>query len=236
MQDLLKEVRPVRLFEDVALQLYQLIAKGHLSGGDRLPSEKQLCETFKVSRASVREALRSLGALGIVEVKNGGGTYVRKGSYESIGAILSMVLFHDFDDIVQIYEARRAIEGWTSYAAARRITASQIAELEELVRGQQDALDRGESGVEEDFQFHLGIGKAAGNEVIIRLLHSMITLIFRVLDPSKRPVRDLRVAVEQHGRILEALRRRDSAGAMQEMLEHIAVGLGPDDLAPNSAG
>ena len=229
---LIQQVRPARLFEGVASQLYTLLSKGRLQGGDRLPSEKQLGEMFNVSRTSVREALRSLGALGIVEVRNGAGAYVKKTSPEAVGSILSMVLFHDVNDIPRIYEARRFLEGWTGYYAAERATPEEIAGLEEVVESQSGAVALGESGVEDDFQFHLLLAKAARNEVVTRMLHSMITLIFKVLDPARRPTRDLTVAVEQHRRILDAVRRHDGAGAMREMWEHISIGPETDHPFP----
>lgn len=221
--ELIRKIRPSRLFQEVALQLYELISKGHLHGGDRLPSEKQLCELFNVSRTSIREALRTLGALGLVEARNGGGSFVKRGSPEAVGTVLSMALFHDLDDVPQIFEARQAIETWTAFHAASRITETQLDELAALVEKQCAEVARGDSGIEADFGFHLLIGIAACNEVVTRLLYSMITLIFKVLDPSRRPPMDLTVAVDQHRGILEALRNGDGDLAMRRMSEHISL-------------
>jgi DNA-binding FadR family transcriptional regulator len=220
----IRPVRSARLFEGVLEQLYGLISNGKLATGDRLPSERELCEMFQVSRTSIRAALRTMGALGLVETKNGGGTYVTQGSVESLGEILSVVLFHGFNDLEQIYEARRVIETWTAYLAAKRITEGQIERLEELVDQQEREVREGKSGVETDFEFHLTIGRAAGNEVVSRLLYSMITLIFKGLDPSKRPPSDLSTSVDQHREIIGALRSRDALQAMYLMWDHIKGG------------
>ncbi|HWQ55464.1 MAG TPA: FadR/GntR family transcriptional regulator [Bryobacteraceae bacterium] len=221
---LMTPVRSNRLYEGVLEQLYSLIASGQVGCGERLPSERELCDGFGVSRTSVRAALRTLGALGLVETKNGGGTFVTRGSPESLGEILSVVLFHDFSDLEQIYEARRAIETWTVYLAAGRITAGELGCLEQLADRQEREVRGGESGIETDFAFHLTIGKAARNEIISRLLYSMITLIFKGLDPSKRPASDLAIAVDQHREIIGTLRNRDGIEAMRLMWNHIRGG------------
>ena len=135
-----------------------------------------------------------------------------------------MVLFHGVEDIEEIYEGRRVIESWAAYLAATRTTEDEIQFLEKLVDQQSEEVRQGKSGIETDFQFHLQIGKSARNEVVLRIVYSMITLIFKVLDPSKRPARDLTEAVEQHRGILESLRKRDAFSAMSQMYEHVRSG------------
>jgi len=135
-----------------------------------------------------------------------------------------VVLFHGVEDIEEIYEGRRVIESWAAYLAATRTTEDEIQFLEKLVDQQSEEVRQGKSGIETDFQFHLQIGKSARNEVVLRIVYSMITLIFKVLDPSKRPARDLTQAVDQHRGILESLRKKDAFSAMSQMYEHVSSG------------
>ena len=218
----IKPLKQAKLSQGVFVQLCDLIRVGHFQGGQRLPSEKELCELFRVSRTTVRSGLQSLNALGLVESRDGSGTYVTESTPESVGETLGVVLFHGVDDVEQIYEGRRVIESWTAYLAATRITTDEIECLEELVNQQSEEVRQGRSGIETDFQFHFQIGKAARNEVVLRILRSMITLIFKALDPSKRNVNDFTLAVEQHRRILDSIRVRDPYASMCRMYEHIS--------------
>ena len=224
-KDIITPLKQDRLSHGVFAQLCDLIRNGHFQSGDRLPSEKELCEMFQVSRTTVRSGLQSLGALGLVDSRDGSGTFVTKRSPESVGKTLGVVLFHGVEDIEEIYEGRRVIESWTAYLAANRRTEDELQSLEKFVNQQIEEVQRGESGVDTDFQFHLQIGKSARNEVVLRILYSMITLIFKVLDPSKRPARDLTQAVEQHRGILESLREKDAFSAMSRMYEHVSSGI-----------
>jgi GntR family transcriptional repressor for pyruvate dehydrogenase complex len=223
--DRITPLKPSTLSQGVFEQLCDLIRSGHFRSGDRLPSEKELCELFRVSRTTVRSGLQSLNALGLIESRDGSGAFVTKRSSESVGDILGVVLFHGIEDIEEIYEGRRVIESWAAYLAATRATEEELQRLEMLVDKQCEEVREAKSGIDVDFQFHLQIGTSARNEVVLRILHSMITLIFKVLDPSKRPARDLTMAVEQHRGILEALRRREAVSAMSRMWEHVSSGI-----------
>src|SRR5256884_5746061 len=224
-KDIITPLKQDRLSHGVFAQLCDLIRNGHFQSGDRLPSEKELCEMFQVSRTTVRSGLQSLNTLGLVEPRDGSGTFVTKRSPESVGETLGVVLFHGVEDIEEIYEGRRVIESWTAYLAATRRTEDEIQFLEKLVDQQSEEVRQGKSGIEIDFQFHLQIGKSARNEVVLRIVYSMITIIFKVLDPSKRPARDLTQAVEQHRGILESLREKDAFSAMSRMYEHVSSGI-----------
>lgn len=207
--------------EGVFVQLCDLIRQGHFKDPERLPSEKELSEMFQVSRTTIRGGLQSLAALSLIEPRSGNGTFVTKRTPRRVGEILGVALFHGIEDTEEIYEGRRAIESWTAYLAASRITEDELQHLEKLVDQQSEEVRHGNSGVEADFQFHLQIGESARNEVLLHLLYSMITLIFKILDPSERLVEDLTVAVNQHRGILESLRRRDALSAMKKMWEHV---------------
>jgi GntR family transcriptional repressor for pyruvate dehydrogenase complex len=134
----IKPLQRTKLSQGVFVQLCDLIRGAHFQAGDRLPSEKELCEMFRVSRTTVRSGLQSLNALGLVESRDGSGTYVTERSPESVGETLGVVLFHGVDDVEEIYEGRRVIESWTAYLAATRRTAEELKCLEKLVDQQSE--------------------------------------------------------------------------------------------------
>jgi GntR family transcriptional repressor for pyruvate dehydrogenase complex len=217
-------LQPTKLAQGVFTQLCELIRSGRFSSGDRLPSEKELCDMFQVSRTTVRSGLQSLNALGLVESRDGSGTFVTVRSPESVGEILGVVLFHGIENIEEIYEGRRVMESWAAYLAAKRRNDKELKNLERLVEQQSEAVGQGKSGIAMDLEFHLQISKATRNEVVLRILYSMITLIFKVLDPTKRSLQDLTMAVDCHRGILEAIRNKDALLAMSRMYGHLNSG------------
>src|SRR4030043_1552962 len=100
---MLKAVRKKRAYEDIVKQIRHLVEKGRLKRGDQLPTERELSETFKVSRASVREAIRYLESMKLVESRQGEGTYVIASSEEALGQPLASTLFLETDNIMDIF-------------------------------------------------------------------------------------------------------------------------------------
>lgn len=214
---LIRPIRSSRLYEGVTEIIYDLILEGYYQPDDSLPSEGELCKLFVVSRTCLRPALRTLGAPSLVTTKNVHRTYVSKDSPENLGDTLSMMLFHDINNLDLIYEARRMLESWTAFFAASRITDEDLAKLGDLVREQDAEVRKGDSGIDADFRFHLTIGRAARNENVTRLLYLMIMLVLKALDLAKCSPHDLRDAVKQHARIVETLRIRIPLAAMEEI-------------------
>src|SRR5713226_5184178 len=132
-QDLtvIEPIRRSRLYQGIVEQIEGLLEKGDLRAGDQLPPERQLAEQFQVSRASVREALRTLELLGIVETRAGGGTFVRRTSPDDLARPLSNLIArgHTLADVIEV---RGLIEPAIAASAAKRVTQEQLAELGEI--------------------------------------------------------------------------------------------------------
>ncbi len=107
---MLKAVIKKRAYEDIVQQIRSLIEKGKLKRDDQLPSERELSETFKVSRATVREAIVALEAMMLVDRRQGNGTYVIVSSEETLVQPLAAALFHEKDDLIDIFSVRKIIE------------------------------------------------------------------------------------------------------------------------------
>ena len=107
---MLKAVRKKRAHEDIVKQIRNLLEKGKLKRGDQLPTERDLSETFKVSRATVREAIFSLETMKLVERRQGDGTYVIASSEEALIQPLAAFLLHEKDNLIDIFSVRKIIE------------------------------------------------------------------------------------------------------------------------------
>src|SRR5437867_8832817 len=128
------EVAPIkstRIYEEIVRQVKQMIAEGRLKSGDRLPPERDLAEKFVVSRSSVREALRALESLGLVEIRPGEGTFVREVSVESLIEPLALMMFSQRGALAELFGAWCLLEPGLAALAESRATLGEVSELEQ---------------------------------------------------------------------------------------------------------
>jgi GntR family transcriptional repressor for pyruvate dehydrogenase complex len=222
----IEPIRRSRLYQGIVEQIEGLLEKGELRPGDQLPPERQLAEQFQVSRASVREALRTLELLGIVETRPGGGTFVRQTSPEDLTRPLTSLMSrgHSLADVIEL---RGLIEPAIAALAAERITSAQLAELGDIFAAQERKVTAGESYADEDTRFHELIGEASRNG----LLTTMLGVVWDVLRESReqwlQTNQRAHSSLDAHGRILAALKVRDAEAARRAAADHIkAVGEG----------
>jgi GntR family transcriptional repressor for pyruvate dehydrogenase complex len=215
-------IKSTRIYEEIVRQVKLMIAEGRLKSGDRLPPERDLAEKFVVSRTSVREALRALESLGLVEIRPGEGTFVREMSVEALVEPLALVMASQREAIGELFEARRLLEPAVAALAATRATPEEIQEMERILEEQAREIEAGRTGLAQDAQFHAAIGTAAHNRAITRIAHAVMDLLTQSREESlNTPGRRTR-SHEDHRRILAAVKARDEAGARQAMLDHIA--------------
>ena len=219
----LKPVRRSRLYEGIVGQIQALIAEGRLRPGDQLPPERVLAETFQVSRTSVREALRALELRGLVEGKQGGGTYVRAVSADDLARSMTSALLAGKREIAELFELREMIEPAIARKAAERAQPEHVAELERILDQQRQKVERGEPYPDEDAAFHYTVAVAASNAALLRLVNVVMDLLREsrstYLQSGDRPRRSL----EGHRMLLDAFRAHDPDRAEQIMGEHIAA-------------
>jgi GntR family transcriptional repressor for pyruvate dehydrogenase complex len=219
----IEPVKSTRIYEEIVRQIKQMISEGRLKSGDQLPPERDLADKFVVSRTSVREALRALESLGLVEIRAGEGTFVRQGSVEALIEPLALVMLSQREGIAELFEARRLLEPAIAALAARRATPEEIQEMDHILDEQGAEAAAGRTGLIQDAKFHAAIASAAHNQAITRIVHAMMDLLTQSREESLgtpgRPAR----SHESHRRILEAIVRRDAAAAEEAMREHITT-------------
>jgi GntR family transcriptional repressor for pyruvate dehydrogenase complex len=217
----LAPIKSTRIYEEIVRQIKAMIAEGRLESGDRLPPERDLAEKFLVSRTSVREALRALESVGLIEIRPGEGTFVREVSVDALVEPLALILLSHREMIGELFEARRLLEPTIAGLAASRATPDELTEMERILDEQAKAIAGGKTGLAQDAAFHTAIATAAHNRAITRVVHAVMDLLAHSREESigtpGRPTR----SHEDHRRILDAIRRRDSAGAGQAMLDHL---------------
>jgi GntR family transcriptional repressor for pyruvate dehydrogenase complex len=214
-------VRKERRYEQVAEQIQKLIAQGTLKAGDRLPPERELATRFGVARSSIRDAVRTLEVMGILEPRQGAGTVVRDLSAESLVVPLATVLVRKRELVSELLDVRRMLEPGLAARAAKNATVEEILELEDILRRQAEKLRRGEPSIEEDSEFHYVIGRAARNSVVLKVLDVLMDLLresrARSLQAPGRPER----SYAGHVRVLRAIKRRDPVAAEKAVRKHL---------------
>ncbi|HET7873554.1 MAG TPA: FCD domain-containing protein, partial [Terriglobales bacterium] len=174
-----------------------------------------------VSRSSIRDAIRKLELIGLVEPRQGAGTVVRELSPDTLAAPLASVITHKRQMVSELLDFRKMLEPPLAGRAAGRATAGEVAEMEEILRRQERKLEEGELAVEEDTEFHYSIATASGNTVVLKILDVVMDMLretrSRSLQTEGRPQKSL----AGHRRILSAIKRHDSQAAENAMRQHI---------------
>jgi GntR family transcriptional repressor for pyruvate dehydrogenase complex len=216
-----RQVKKTRVYHEIVDQIRELIEAGRIKPGDRLPPERELADLFKASRNSVRDAIRVLDQMGLIESRQGDGTYVRSVKAEELAEPLALMLLQSRAQMRELWEVRRVLEPAIAAFAASRITDDELEELEAILAAQRRKVEAGFIALEEDAAFHYAIAEAARNTVMLRTLDTLVDLLRqsreRWLQQHDRPAHSL----AGHLRILAALRRRDPEAARADMLRHL---------------
>jgi GntR family transcriptional regulator, transcriptional repressor for pyruvate dehydrogenase complex len=218
-----RTVRPPRVTEGAIDKIRERIISGAWGPGDRLPRESELAAELGLSRNSLREAVRALSQLRVLEVRQGDGTYVSSLEpgllLESTGFISHLLLG---DTEVELYEVRRILEAAAASLAAGRIDAHEKGELAQSLDRMRDARNV-EELVEADVAFHAVIAKAAGNTVLTSLLASLATRTMRArLWHGREADGALNETRDEHRRIYDAIIAGDPELARSAATAHIA--------------
>lgn len=231
--------------EEIAARLLDLIRAERLRPGDKLPAERELSALMQVSRPVLREALRALAIMKVVEIRQGAGTYVTALEPQHLISHLDFVFSKDPVALAQVLETRRVVEVGNARLAARRVTPEQLARLEAIVRELQATVGDADRFSSLDVAFHDAVCEAAGNFLLAQFMSIINTLgkVSRERTGSARPFRER--VLHDHEPIIAALRARDpdaAARAMHGHLDHVEEALAavtaamPATAAPAAGG
>jgi GntR family transcriptional regulator, transcriptional repressor for pyruvate dehydrogenase complex len=218
------------LTDEVVERIAGEIGSGRFAPGERLPTERALMTALGVSRTVIREAVAALKSEGLVVTRQGSGVFVAADASRVPFRIGSADL-SSVEDIFNLMELRLAIEVEASALAARRATARQTAAVEHALDKIDQAIEQGESAVNEDFAFHCAIAAAAGNAQFVRLLeflgrHVIPRQSIRMALATTEEQRGYLIRIQsEHRRIAEAIRARDPAAARRVMRAHLSNSL-----------
>lgn len=214
------------LYENVAKQVEALITNKSLKVGDKLPPERELADIFGVSRTCIREAVKSLSARGFLSIEHGRGVFVREHniSEADVDQILKQILWTSPEDLHSLFEIRRLIEPQGAFWAAQRATEQEIKAISVLVenyRSEDASRINFIKSWETDTKFHLAIVRASHNQVLVRIMESMLDLLADARKQTLQVAHRIVKSGNEHRLISEAIMNRDAAAASQAMLHHL---------------
>ena len=222
---LLKPIRRVRLYENAADQIQTLILRKKYAPGDRLPSERSLAQQFHISRHSLREALRILDVMGLIEIKVGDGIYVKEVNFlpyiESLNFSIRTRLQVERDTLVKLWETRRMLEVGMVDIAARKINDSFLKSLWWCIEEMKKNIDHQDAFISSGIRFHRLIAEIGQNEVLILVWDMLANLIRTSQNKIYRIPWSPKKALAAHKKIYRALEARDSKKAVEAMKQHM---------------
>jgi GntR family transcriptional repressor for pyruvate dehydrogenase complex len=198
----------IRSSDVVIKNLLDLIMKGEIGPGDKLPSIDHLAKQMGTSIISAREAVQNLAAIGLIEISHGRGTFMTEGA----------------PVMEELFEARKVIESHMAMAAARAADPEILAYMKRLLEEMNKALKDGEIEhySELDYEFHLAIGKAAGNRILFKTLENIKGLLRYQQITINRLPNVIQISSKRHKEIFEAIKKKNPETAEASMTLHIS--------------
>jgi GntR family transcriptional repressor for pyruvate dehydrogenase complex len=221
-----KKIKPKKIYEEVANILLEMIRNGELKPGDKLQSVQQLAVNFQVGRSAIREALTSLRAMGVIEMRQGEGTFVKEFNPDGIMYPLSQAFLMSNEQMEQLLEVRKILEtGMVAIAAVKR-TDRHLHDIAEALSEMKKAVGNEELGEKADLAFHMAIAKASQNQLLYRLMHHVSDLMAEAMKETRRLLLYSEDATmeklnEEHERIYQSIVIGDKEAARKAMLQHL---------------
>jgi DNA-binding FadR family transcriptional regulator len=223
-----KQAKQNRAFEDVIVQIQEAILQQSLKVGDKLPSERQLREIFKVSRGTLREALRALEQKGLIKIKTGvrGGAIICPIDNKLMSESLDLLLRHQKITLRELAEFREEVEGLVAAKAALKAKKEDIRQLGIILESIRKSLEaetfNWKEVIIEDNKFHFLLARVAGNRVFESVLSTVYENIYRYFDRFLSKDRGLMEKNYQDlNKIAEAIQKRDPPRAQKLVQDHV---------------
>jgi len=221
-------LKQTSLIDQIVTEIEEKIRGGQFKSGDMLASQDELAKSMGVSRASLREAFNRLQLMGLIEIKQGRGTFVRQLTPGDFMSSLSSFLIVEKESAIELLEARLEIESSVAKMAAEKGDKEKISKIEEALIGMGRAMKNNDLDefIAMDVNFHVAIGESSDNEIMIKIVailrRLMKQLIERVFDDVAFDKEELmKVTYNFHESVYNAIFKKDPEGAKRSMRDHL---------------
>lgn len=210
-----------KAYLNILEEIDQIIMQDQLLPGDRLPSERELAERLGVGRSSVREALRALELLDLIETRRGEGTFIKEVDSHRLIEVLASYFLRDGKAKQNVRETRRMIEIEAVRLACDRITKEQEEKLTSILQQADASWKNGEIPVEEDYQFHKTLVESSHNRLLLNIWQPLIEYSMDEFKKSLSREGRLENALKEHEQILQAINIKDESKAVRSLKQHL---------------
>lgn len=219
-------VKNTRVYEQVVEQIKEMVKNGTVKRGEKLPTERDMAEQLQVSRASVREALRALEVVGLIESKQGSGNFIKENLGGALLEPLSIMFMLQDSSPRDIFELREVLELETSALAVSKITDEELEILKSLIEELKNSDDE-DKNVVIDKNFHYTIAKASHNLLMLNVLEVLSQLMDEFIKDSRKNIladyNNKEKLIEIHEELYKALKNRDKDRVYHIMVEHFEL-------------
>src|SRR5699024_5014935 len=216
-----------KIYEEITDHIINRVKQGELVSGDRLESVEKLAEAFDVSRSAVREALSGLRAMGLVEMRQGEGTFITSFDASSFSLPAVKALIMKRNDLKELAQVRRMLEIGTVGLAAENRTESDLDSLYEALKLMRNAKGQREVGEQADLAFHVAIAEATQKQMMMKRQKSVADIIVESMRETRRVVLYKEDGVDrlyrEHEQIYDAIKNQDADKAQAAMRHHLVL-------------
>jgi GntR family transcriptional regulator, transcriptional repressor for pyruvate dehydrogenase complex len=222
-----KQIKVRHISEEVFAQIKAAILEGRLRPGQKLPTERELVKELGVSRVPIREAIRLLANMGLIETRQGDGSYVRSLLSDRLRDPLSHIIKDNVEKIFELLEVRKQIETWSAYYAAQRATAEDIAALGRIIDETKSYVKKKDTPpVRLDADFHLTVAQCSRNTIQAHLTHTVYDIFNDYFNFLTENIcfssKYQQTILNQHFAVYDAIRKHDTQGARDRIMEHLS--------------
>lgn len=216
-------IKTSKISDEVYKQLVSMIRHGQLKPGEKLPSEREMASDLGISRQSLREALYRAKIMGLIEVRQGEGSFVLSSAHESLQTPLVGLLEEEVERIFEFFEIRKLIEGWCAEKASTVATVEDLERMKQILKKMEAVLPSGKTWEEVDMEFHLCIAAATHNVIAMHIMEALresFDAFFRfrkVITKSEK--KDL--LWHHHNEVYKAINQRNASMARQKIVDHL---------------
>ncbi len=217
-------VKNIKVYEQVIEKIKEMIVSGKLKKGDKLPPERELVDQLQASRASIREALKALQIIGLIESRQGGGNYIRESFEGSLFEPLSIMFSLQNSRPEEILELRKIIEVETAALAAKNINEEELIEIKRIIDQIKESYDE-ELNAKLDKELHYKIANASGNFLVVVILTAVSSLVDSFIKDARKliltQIENREILIEHHENLYNALLEHNKGRAAEVMRKHL---------------
>jgi GntR family transcriptional repressor for pyruvate dehydrogenase complex len=216
-------IKTTRISDEVYNQIVSLISSGKFKPGERFPSERDMASELGVSRQTIREALYRAAIMGLIEIRQGGGTFIRSSVYKPLEPPLTVLIKKEAERIFEFLEMRKLIEGWCAEKAAVEANADDLGNMLSVLKKMKRITLKDKRWEEMDVALHFAIAEASHNIIAIHIMEALkvsFAGFFRFRNTIKSS-ENMELLWQHHHDIYEAIRLKEPALAKQKVIDHL---------------